>query len=94
MAKIVIDGTTLKQGRIGGALVFSSWKGIHYCMKKPRYVYRNVPSQKANRAKFARAVHAWQQLDIMTQYLWRALAYGKAMSGYEYYLKRFMEDRV
>jgi len=94
MAKIDPDYSTSKLGRFGGALVFSTWKGIHYVKKKPIYKYTNTPAQAANRAKFALAVHTWQQLDTITQYLWRALAYGKDCSGYEYFITKFMEDRT
>lgn len=94
MAKIVADLSLRRYGSFGGALTFSSWRGIQYVRAKPRYVYRNTPTQQANRDKFRRAVKTWQELDIMTQYLWRALCYGKGMSGYEYFLKRFMEDRI
>jgi hypothetical protein len=94
MAKVILGQQFLRKGRIGGCLIYRVWKGIEIVGKKPRYVYRNTTEQAKNRNRFARAVASWQSLDIMTQYLWRALAYGKEMSGYEYYIKKFVEDRV
>lgn len=93
MAKVQLGTEFVRYGRIGGALIFRTWKGIQVVAKKGRYVYRNSPEQQKNRTKFADAVHTWQTLDIITQYLWRAAAYGTYMSGYEYFIKKYMEDR-
>lgn len=94
MAVIERDVSLKRYGSLGGALVFSSWKGRQLVKSKGKYVYRNTPEQEYNRDRFRRAVKAWQELDDMTKYLWRALAYGKVMSGYEYFIKKFVEDRA
>ena len=94
MAKVVEDLNFRRSGTFAGVLLFQTWKGITYARMKPKYVYKNTPRLQHIRGTFARAVKTWQGLDIMTQYLWRALAYGKEMSGYEYYIKKFMEDRL
>jgi hypothetical protein len=94
VAKVERDMSLVRWGSLGGALTFSSWRGIQYVKKKAIYRYRQTPQQQYNRDKFRRAVKAWQGLDITTQYLWRALVYGKGLSGYEYYVKKYMLDRV
>jgi len=93
MAIIERDVTLRRYGSLGGALVYSSYKSLDIVKVKGRYTYRNTPVQRANRARFALAVKTWQGLSVITQYLWRYLAYGKGMSGYEYYIKRFILDR-
>lgn len=93
MAKVLAGGSYFTRLGKEAGLIFRLWKGIPVVGIKPRYVYRNSPTQSANRKRFAEAVHTWQSLNLITQYLWRAAAYGTHMSGYEYFIKKYVEDR-
>ena len=93
MAKIKGPNVAWIEGRIGVDLLYQTWKGIEYIRKKPIPAYTNTEKQAKNRAKFAKAVAAWQDLTDVEKGLWRALSYGTNMSGYEYFIKKYILDR-
>jgi len=94
MAKV--NGLSLQfiGGRITGDLIYQNWKGIDYIRKKPIPRYQRTPKQAIIRDRFALGVKTYQGLDDLTKTLWRSLAKGKGMSGYEYFLAKFVKDRV
>jgi Family of unknown function (DUF6266) len=94
MAKVKGLSLQFLGGRITGDLVYQTWKGIGYLRTKPIPRYQRTPKQATIRNRFALGVKTWQGLDDLTKTLWRSLAKDKGMSGYEYFLAKFVKDRV
>lgn len=94
MAKIYGPLSVRVYGKFSRAIVFQKYKSLVIVRAFPRYSYLRTPQQDILRKKFALGVKRWQAMDLITQYVWRALAYGLEMSGYEYFLSQHMRDRA
>lgn len=94
MAKVQLGLGSMFSGRITKELLVQRWKGITYIRAKPYPRYQNTARQIVVRRRFAAAVKEYQTLDDVARMLWRMLAKGTGMSGYEYFLKKYITDRV
>ena len=81
-------------GRLGKGLIIQDWKGITYVRTKPWPRYSNSQRQKHVRSVFADAVHRWQTTYPFVRQLWRYAAKGKGMSGYELFIKIWVENNT
>lgn len=92
----IVKGLSLqfRGGRIAHNLIFGSWKGIEYIRLKPFPRYQRTEKQAICRNRFADAVKAYQQLDQTARMLWRMLATNTGMSGYEYFLKKYISTHL
>ena len=89
-----LTGTSLSLAARGGirrAIVFQSWKGIFYARKKPRPHYHKTTACLRRNIIFADAVKCWQVLGDIEKMLWRAASHGMRLSGYELFLKDYLE---
>jgi len=94
MAKITPGPSTLRGGRLGKNILYQSWKGIYYARTKPWPPYTNSVRQQEVRAAFAMAVKLWQTMLTVQKTEYRRKAKGKGMSGYELWIKEYMETHT
>jgi len=64
-------------------------KRKNFKMKFYRPTNPRTPEQQANRAKFAQAVQAWQNLPLDQKRVYNEKASKKPMSGYNLFIKKF-----
>ena len=80
-------------GRLGDIVFYTRFNRL--CGR--RYVVpRNpdTPMQRANRQRFALAVHAWQLMPMPEKNMWNEFAKKSGARGYNLFLKSFMKGDV
>lgn len=92
MAKIIPRGTRWESGRLGKDLIIQKLRGTVYIRVKPIPTYTNTPRQAQVRRVFAEAVRGWQRALPIVKTLYRYAANGKGMSGYELFIKLYVES--
>jgi hypothetical protein len=83
-------------GTIGGAMTFSSWKGIPTARIKGEPTNPNTAGQQAQRTTFTNAVASWKAQDAALHTDWnnRATALGLKMSGFNLYTREYIKQGV
>jgi hypothetical protein len=92
MAKVYQPDFGKARGKFGKVILFQTWKGILYARKCPTPSEKATPRRQFVWKAFAEAVKAYRLLTTEERMFWRAKAYGKDMSGYEYFLRHYLEN--
>ena len=79
-------------GTIGDCITASVWKGIRYIRKWFRPTNPRTELQIDQRKLFDKAVECWQELTALQKEAYDRVAV--KMSGYNLYVKRFVEDAL
>jgi len=79
-------------GGLGHCIDFYVWKGLQVVRSWPKYTYQRTERQAVRRKVFQDAVIEYQKLDEKEKQHWREQAYGTYMSGYEKFLKTYLES--
>ena len=79
-------------GTIGDCITASVWKGIRYIRKWFKPTNPRTGLQVDQRALFDQAVDCWQELTALQKEAYDRVAV--KMSGYNLYVKRFVEDAL
>lgn len=85
-------------GSVGGALTFSTWKGVSYVRQLVKPTYRNSDEQKAVRDIVHDASIAWKTLDTVGateidaayKLAYDVAAQGQALSGFNLFMRDCM----
>ena len=81
-------------GSIGDVITFSNWKGLQYVRSKVTPANPQTDAQVSQRNTLAAGVSAWKDdasVPATSQASWNFYASGTGMSGFNRYIKKFVE---
>jgi len=82
-------------GTIGDAIVFSNWKGLPYVRSRVIPANPRTDSQQSQRTLLTSGVSTWQSVVSQvagSKTSWDYYASGLGMSGFNRYIKYFLEE--
>jgi hypothetical protein len=81
-------------GTIGDAIVYSNWKGLPYVRSRIYPAQPRTDAQQSQRTLLTSGVSTWQNTVYPAEnskYSWDMYASGTGMSGFNRYIKSFLE---
>jgi hypothetical protein len=78
-------------GTVSKLITASRWKGIPYMREWFKPQNPRTQEQVKQRTRLTKAVYSWHQEDDTTKQAWEQQAQGKAVSGFNLYVRAYIQ---